>query len=88
MVSSRLATAAVGVVVSLAVSIVLWQVFDVALFLLAVPFVPFLFRRAGGDSEDAASRRPTERTCPECGFSTRNPEFAHCPRDGTELEPH
>lgn len=86
MVSSRLATAAAGVVVSLAVSVVLWQVFDVALFLLAVPFVPFLFRRSGGDGDDATSRRPTERRCPECGFSTRNPEFDHCPRDGTELE--
>jgi hypothetical protein len=86
MVSSRLATAAVGVAVSLAVSVVLWQVFDVALFLLAVPFVPFLFGRGGDDRGDDASRHPTERTCPECGFSTRNPEFEHCPRDGAELE--
>lgn len=80
MVSSRLATAVAGVAVSLAVSVVLWWVFDVALFLLAVPFVPFLFRRRGADDD-----RPPVRTCPECGFSTRNPSFEHCPRDGTRL---
>jgi hypothetical protein len=83
MVSSRVATAAVGVAASLAVSVALWWVFDVALFFLAVPFVPFLFRRGGDDADD---RRPPERTCPECGFSTRTPGFEHCPRDGTELE--
>lgn len=76
--------------ISLAVSVVVWWVFDVALFLLAVPFVPFLFRRGsgggGGDRVDGtAARRPPERTCPECGFATRNPAFDHCPRDGTEL---
>ncbi|SEW30168.1 hypothetical protein [Halobacterium jilantaiense] len=80
MVSSRLATAAAGVVVSLAVSAVLWWYFDVALFLLAVPFVPFLFRSRGGDDD-----RPSVRSCPECGFRTRNPSFEHCPRDGTRL---
>jgi len=83
MVSSRLATAAAGVAVSLAVSlavsVAVWWYFDVALFFLAVPFVPFLFRSRDGDD------RPAVRTCPECGFSTRAPSFEHCPRDGTRL---
>jgi len=83
MVSSRLATAVAGVVLSLAASLVIWWVFDVGLFFLAVPFVPFLFRRRGGD--DAVDRPPV-RTCPECGFSTRDPSFDYCPRDGAELE--
>jgi len=83
MVSSRLATAAAGVAVSLAVSVALWWYFDVALFFLAVPFVPFLFRRTG-DRDD--NRRPPERRCPECGFRTRDTSFSYCPRDGTELE--
>lgn len=81
MVSSRLATAVVGILVSLAVSFVVWRVFDVAVFFLAVPFVPFLFRRRVDDGDD----RPAVRTCPECGFSTRNQSFEHCPRDGTRL---
>jgi len=78
MVSARAATAAVGVLASLAVSVVVWQVFDVALFFLAVPFVPFLFRGRGD--------RPPVRECPECGFRTRDDGFDFCPRDGTELE--
>jgi hypothetical protein len=82
MASSRLATAAVGVIVSLAASLVLWQVFDVALFFLAVPFVPFLFRSRREDRSE-----PPVRECPDCGFRTRDGEFAYCPRDGTELEP-
>ena len=81
MVASRFGTAAVGLAASLVGSVVLWQVFDIALFLLAVPFVPFLFRDGG-----STARRPPARTCPECGFSTRNAEFEHCPRDGTNLE--
>jgi hypothetical protein len=81
MVASRLATAAAGVVLSLVASAVLWWYFDVALFFLAVPFVPFLFRGRGGSDD-----RPPVRTCPECGFGTRDPSFEHCPRDGTALE--
>jgi hypothetical protein len=80
MASSRLATAAVGIVASLAVSVVLWQVFDVALFFLAIPFVPFLFRSRDGDGGE-----PPVRECPECGFRTRDNGFTYCPRDGTEL---
>jgi len=79
-VSSRTATAAVGVLASLAVSVVAWVVFDVALLFLAVPLVPLLFRRRGDDAE------PTVYECPDCGFRTREPEFSYCPRDGTLLE--
>jgi hypothetical protein len=80
MLSSRLATAAVGVAVSLAASVVLWQVFDFPLFFLAVPFVPFLFR-----SRSEEHSEPPVRECPDCGFRTRDAQFAYCPRDGTEL---
>ncbi|WP_336038007.1 hypothetical protein [Halobacterium yunchengense] len=80
MVSSRVATAAVGVVASLLVSYVVWRVTGVALFFLAVPFVPLLFRRRGDETE------PDVYACPECDFRTRNPEFAYCPRDGAPLE--
>lgn len=80
MVSARLATAVVGVILSLLLSFVLWQVFDIALFFLAVPFVPFLFRSSRDRSE------PETWVCRECGFHTRDPEFDYCPRDGTRLE--
>ncbi|MFB6071586.1 MAG: hypothetical protein ABEJ88_01310 [Halobacterium sp.] len=79
MVSARAATALAGVLASLAVSFVLWQVFGVPLFFLAVPFVPFLFRKR-------SDQRPPVRECSECGFRTRDPDFEYCPRDGTELE--
>ena len=78
MVSSRTATAAVGVLASLAISVAAWVVFDVAVFFLAVPLIPLLFRRR--------TEEPTVYECPECGFRTRDPEFAYCPRDGTGLE--
>ncbi len=80
MVSSRTATAAAGVLASLAVSVVAWVVFDVALLFLAVPLVPLLFRRRGDDDE------PPVYECSTCGFRTRDPEFDYCPRDGTRLE--
>jgi hypothetical protein len=76
MVESRTATALAGLAVSVAVSLVLWVVFDVAAVFLVVPFVPLLARRL---------RRP-RRTCPECGFRTRDRDANYCPRDGTELE--
>ena len=79
--ASRTLTAVVGLVASLALSVVLWVAFDVPLFLLFVPFVPFLFRR-GGDEAGL----PAGRECPECGFATRDPEVQFCPRDGTRLE--
>lgn len=79
MVSSRVATAAAGVLVSLLLSVGVWKVYGVGLFFLAVPFVPLLFRGRSSESE------PTVHECPECGFRTRNPEFEYCPRDGTRL---
>ncbi|MGB9965353.1 hypothetical protein [Halobacterium sp. CBA1126] len=78
MVSSRTATAAVGVLASLAVSVAAWVLFDVAVFFLAVPLVPLLFRRQ--------TEEPPVYECPDCGFRTRDPEFAYCPRDGSQLE--
>ncbi|MFB6354347.1 MAG: hypothetical protein ABEJ92_09700 [Halobacteriales archaeon] len=80
MVSSRTATAAAGVVLSLAISVAAWVYLDTLLLFLVVPFVPFLFRR-GREAE----RTPTSR-CPDCGFETRNPAYDHCPYDGTRLE--
>lgn len=80
MVGSRTATAAVGVVASLAVSVAAWYYFDSLVLFLLVPFVPFLFRGGGRDE------RPAVRRCPECGFETRTPEYTHCPRDGVRLE--
>lgn len=75
---SRLATALVGLAVSVVVSALLAWYFNALFLFLFLPFVPFLFRRSTKD-EDVVS-------CPECGFRTRNPEFTHCPRDGSRLE--
>ncbi|PSQ11861.1 hypothetical protein BRC93_03975 [Halobacteriales archaeon QS_5_70_15] len=83
MVSSRVATAAAGLFASLAVSAALWYYFDSLLFFLFVPFVPFLFRRAGGVDTD---RRPGAAECPVCGYRTVDPEHDYCPQDGTRLE--
>lgn len=80
MVGSRTLTAAAGLLVSLAVSLLLWWQFDTLAFFLFVPFVPFLFRR-GGDGAD--ERR---RTCPVCGFRTADESYDYCPHDGTPLE--
>jgi len=77
MVSSRTATAAVGLVASLAVSVLLWYYFDTFLFFLVVPFVPFLFR--SGD-------QPPVKACPVCDFRTRNEAYDYCPRDGHKLD--
>lgn len=62
---------------SVLVSALLAWYFNALFLFLFLPFVPFLFRR-GGDRGVAS--------CPECGFSTRNQEFTHCPRDGSRLE--
>ena len=80
MVRSRTATAAVGLVGSLLLSVLLWWYFDSFVFFLFVPFVPFLFR--GGGSEREASRK----ACPTCGFRTADDAYEYCPRDGTRLE--
>jgi hypothetical protein len=77
--SARVGTALVGLLVTLAASVALWVLFDVPFLFVAVPFVPFLFRRRESD-------RPAVRECPECGFRTRDPEFDYCPRDGEALE--
>ncbi len=79
MVSARSRTALLGLLASLAVSLVLWAVFGVPAFLVVVPFVPFVFRR---------DDRPPARECPVCGYRTRDPEFDHCPRDGHRLDEH
>lgn len=80
MVSSRTATALVGVAVSVVISVAAWVYFDTLLLFLAIPFVPLLFRRWERGAPPAVEQ------CPVCGFQTREPSFTHCPRDGTELE--
>jgi hypothetical protein len=81
MVSSRTATAVVGLVSSLGASVLLWWYFDTFLFFLFVPFVPFLFGRSRGDSG-----KERVRTCPTCSFRTVNDAYEYCPRDGSRLE--
>jgi len=81
MVDSRVLTAGVGLLASVAVSLFAYWQFDTLLVFLVLPFLPILFRR-GGDAE--AEERVRE--CPECGFRTTDPEFTHCPRDGRELD--
>lgn len=76
---SRYVTAATGLLLSLAVSALLYWQFDTLLLFVVVPFVPFLFLRGGRE-------RPPARECPECGFTTREESVRYCPRDGTELE--
>jgi hypothetical protein len=77
MLAARSATALVGLLGSLAVSLVLWFAYDVPAFLVVVPFVPFLFGRR---------ERPPVRECPACGFQTREGDYEYCPRDGRRLE--
>ncbi|WP_435175116.1 hypothetical protein [Halorussus sp. AFM4] len=89
---SRTATALVGLAAGLAVSLAAWYYFDTLVVFFVLPFVPILFRGRGGspDSADgrvgAATDAPPVKECPRCGFRTRDPEFSHCPRDGTSLE--
>jgi hypothetical protein len=89
---SQTATALVGLLVSLVVSIAAWVYFDTLLVFLILPFVPILFRGRGGDEQGrearggATSAEPPVRECPRCGFRTRSEEFSYCPRDGTRLE--
>lgn len=78
MVRSRVATAAVGVVGSLALSVLLWWYTGSLLVFLFVPFVPFLFGTSGSAERTLA--------CPACGFRTTNPGYEYCPRDGRKLE--
>lgn len=76
--SSRPLAALAGLLASLAISVALWWYFDTFVAFLFVPFVPFLVGRSS-ESESSV------RTCPRCGFTTHDPEYAYCPRDGTEL---
>jgi hypothetical protein len=78
MVGSRTATAAVGLVASVAVSVAAWYYFDTLLVFLLLPFVPVLFRRRGEE--------PAVAECPACGFRTRDPAVDYCPRDGTAVD--
>lgn len=83
MVGSRTMTALVGVIVSIALSALLYVYTGSLLFFLFVPFVPFLFiNRSESETEP---RRPPWRQCTRCDFRTRNPEFEYCPRDGSRL---
>lgn len=61
---------------SVVVSALLAWYFDALFLFLFLPFLPFLFRWS----------KEEVMTCPECGFRSRNPEFRHCPRDGSRLE--
>jgi hypothetical protein len=79
MVGARTATAVAGLVGSILVSVAVWYYFDTLLVFLVLPFIPLLWRRGKQSA-------PLERTCPACGFSTRDPGFEYCPRDGTPLE--
>lgn len=81
MASSRVATAVVGLLAGLLLSILLWRVFGSPVFFLFVPFVPFLFRGRGEEPT-----QPPVRSCPRCGFQTMDQEFEYCPRDGARLE--
>ncbi|MFB6108708.1 MAG: hypothetical protein ABEJ82_07690 [Haloplanus sp.] len=78
MVGSRTATAAVGLLVSLALSLLVWRYFHTLFVFLFLPFVPVLLGRGRSS--------PPVRECPACGFTTRDSEFDYCPRDGTALE--
>jgi hypothetical protein len=66
-----------GLVVSVAVSVVAWVYFDLPVFLVVLPLVPFLLR--------STDRQPV-RECPRCGFRTRDENYEYCPRDGERLE--
>lgn len=79
MLSARTATAVVGLLASLALTVALWWYFETLLVFLFVPFVPFLFRSRESD-------QPPVRECPVCGFQTRTEEFEYCPRDGHRLD--
>lgn len=76
--SSRALTGLLGLLLGLAVSVAAWIYFDTLLLFLFLPLVPFLWRRREAP--------PETRSCPVCGFDTREQSFDYCPRDGTRLE--
>jgi len=75
---ARFATAFVGLLASLIVSVALWRQFGALVLFVFLPFVPLLFGRDDGE-------RPGVRRCSDCGFRTRDPDYDYCPRDGTPL---
>jgi hypothetical protein len=79
-VNRRLLGIGVGLLLSLVISVAAWIFFDSVLLFLFLPVLPFLFGRGGAETEREI------RVCPTCGFRTRDPDVAYCPRDGTELE--
>lgn len=81
MVGSRTLTALAGLLGSVALSALVYVYTGSILFFLFIPFIPFLFLRGGDDDGDG----PPVRTCSRCEFSTRDPEFEYCPRDGSRL---
>lgn len=80
MVGSRTLTALAGLALSIAVSLAAYVYFDTLLLFLFVPFVPILLR--GGLERESA---PPLQRCPRCDFTTRDPGFDYCPRDGSRL---
>ena len=73
---SQVKTAILGVLLSLSVSALLWIYLDTFVAFFLVPFVPFLF----------GQRDRSVQTCPRCTFTTTDPEYEFCPRDGSRLE--
>ena len=82
MVGSRTATALVIGTASIAVSVLLYIYTGSLLFFLFVPFIPLLFRSR---TEERTAQTEPQLECSRCEFSTRNPEFEYCPRDGSRL---
>lgn len=65
---------AIGLLASLAITVLLWKMGFPGFFLfLLLP--PLLLLR----------RPPRGRRCPACGFTASDPEVRYCPRDGTRL---
>lgn len=79
MVGSRTLTALAGLLGSVALSVLLYVYTGSILLFVFIPFVPFLLLRGGEDDG------PPVWTCSRCDFSTRDPAFEYCPRDGSRL---
>lgn len=85
MFGSRSLTALAGLIVSIALSVLLWLYFQTLLVFLFLPFVPFLFRGLSDAGTDRTSQPPA-RECPQCGFRSTDPGYEYCPRDGRRLD--
>lgn len=77
---SRYASATIGLLASIAISVLAWILYDTILLFLLIPFVPWLFWRRSSGSPSHRHKR-----CPRCGFTTADPDFDYCPRDGERL---